>query len=530
MRTIYRCLLVLGLLSGVINAQAQTNSEAKSGLAVGQIQFNVNDYKVEGFNPLSTKVTKAILIKYTGSFDDLSTIYDAANALEQAIKAKGYSLMSVVIPQQSVKNETIRLKTEGFKISSVDVTNNKHFSAENIKRSVPSLIVGENPNLKSVQRSLAVSNLHPSKRVSVNFLSQDKDAETVGAILRVTDQSPRQIFSWLNDAGNERTGEHRLGLGYQHNNLLDKDHSLTFTYTTSPQQPSDVRQIGINYRIPLYKYGGLIDLLGFDSDIDTGRVAEVFDVSGRGKTLRVGYTQLLAKRGNYGHKLYFSIEDKLFDNEVVFEGTSLVPDVRSRPVTIGYNNTLARGKAKLVNDVAVFKNISGGSLNTDQDYAASRVGATQDWQAMRVSSTLNVPLKSWRLLAQLKAQFSDQPLITGEQFGLGGQNSVRGFEERELVGDAGWFSSLQLWAPVYKGLGFGAFWDHGAISRRNPLEDEIASETIESIGAGVRWTSKDSHWSAKLDFAHVINGPLVTGPGITAEGDSRLHFTIIYKR
>ena len=514
----------LGLTASVSNAQTTTVVE------VPTIELNVEAYEIEGFNPLSQGQTNKILKKYIGSFTDLSIIYDAASALEKAIHNKGYSLISVVLPEQPVTNSVIKLRTEGFTIASVEAKNNKNFSATNIRRGAPTLIEEESPNLRTLQRSLALVNLHPAKRVAVNFLSKDKDDTFVNATLTVTDKYPKQYFAWLNDTGNDRTGEHRLGLGFQHSNLFDKDHIATVTYTTSPQNPSDVTQIGLNYRIPVYKYGGIIDFLAFDSDIDTGTVAEVFEVSGRGKTYKAGYTQLFHKRNSYSHQGFISIEDKLFDNEVTFEDTELVPDVRSRPISVGYQSNFKIKSAKVKNGISYHRNLSGGSFNSDEDYAASRSGADSDWQVLRYFATLEIPIKKLRFVTNVRAQHSSEPLITGEQFGIGGNSSVRGFEERELIGDSGYLASLQIWFPPKKGFSFNGFYDTGKISRESPLLGEIDNDSISSAGVGLRWTSKDSRWNLRVDIAHVLQSGDPLGSARTEDGDNRAHFNLLYRR
>ena len=267
-------------------------------LAQSSITLNVEKFEVEGFNPLSPARTEKLLSKFTGKTSDLAVIYDAATALEEAIHAEGYSLISVSLPEQAITNSTIILQTRGFRVANIDAENNNHFSDENVIRSAASLQAGKNPNLKQLQRALSVANLHPSKRVKLNFISRDKDSDEVDVSLSVTDKTPQQFFAWINDTGNDDTGEYRLGLGYQHSNLFNRDHIATLTYTTSPDQTEDVRQIGVNYRIPIYNTGGFLDFLAFDSDVDSGLVADVFNVSGKGRTYRAGYTQLLAKRGS----------------------------------------------------------------------------------------------------------------------------------------------------------------------------------------------------------------------------------------
>lgn len=493
-----------------------------------EITLQVDGYEIEGFNPLSDSRTRSILRLFTGDLDGISTILEAATALEQAIQDEGYALVSVIVPEQPVSRRVIRLQTQGFVIANVETTGNEHFSDENIVRSAPSLARGGHPNLKPLQRSLSVANLHPFKRVTLNFISRERDSREIDVNLAVQDRKPRQFFAWLNDTGSDDTGEYRLGLGYQHGNLFDRDHVGTVTFTTSPDQADDVRQFGLNYRVPLYRAGGYVDLLAFDSDIDTGRVAEVFDVAGRGRTYRAGYTQLLPKRGGYSHKAYAAVEDKLFDNDITFQSNDLVADVRSRPLVLGYEFKWQRERVTLVNDLSWRRNLPGGAFNDDADYDASRAGADQDWQAFAYSGSVQVTAGAWRVVGGVRAQIADEPLIAGEQLGIGGHSSVRGFEERELTGDKGYSVSLEVWTPPYKNFNFLGFIDHGRIERQDSLPGELDGAGIASTGVGMRWRSPQSRWSLRADAAHVIDGP---GPaGATQDGDSRLHFTLVYRR
>ena len=516
---------VLGLVWFSQYAFAQDSSEEIQVLTI-----EVQEYSVQGFNPLSDRKTQSILKPYKGESLSIDAILDAASALEEKIHKEGYSLISVVVPEQPVSSKVITLETEGFTIENLVIEGNVHFSTENIQRTAKGLTVGEHPNIKRLQRAMSVANIHPAKRTSVSFLSQDNTGQSVDVKLTASDKSPHQFFTWLNDTGSESSGEYRLGIGYQHSNLFDKDHTATLTWTTSPDQVEDVRQIGLNYRIPVYSTGGFVDLLAFDSDIDTGLVAEVFNVSGRGETYRAGYTQLFSKRGNYSHQASFAVEDKLFDNEVTFEQEQLVPDVRSRPLVLSYQGKWDNAGKSVTNRLSYYSNLSGGSFNEDADYAASRFGAEQDWDLWRYSGSAQLPVKSTRLVGVARAQFTDEPLITGEQWGVGGQTSVRGFEERELLGDAGYFLSLQLWSPSWKNFDFLGFYDYGYVDRELPLPGEIDTESISSVGLGFRWKSTDAHWSIKVDFAHVLDGIDPVVDGSTDDGDNRIHFNILYRR
>lgn len=55
---------------------------------------------------------------------------------------------------------------------------------------------------------------------------------------------------------------------------------------------------------------------------------------------------------------------------------------------------------------------------------------------------------NWTLSLRLDGQVANEPLISNEQFGIGGVNSVRGYREGEVFGDDGWHLSIEQKTPA----------------------------------------------------------------------------------
>ena len=105
----------------------------------------------------------------------------------------------------------------------------------------------------------------------------------------------------------------------------------------------------------------------------------------------------------------------------------------------------------------------------------------------------------------LDLQSSSDPLIPGEQFGLGGANSVRGFEERELAGESGIRLSVEIWSPRIELFGdarFLGFVDAGRVEREGDVVGIPPDDDIASYGAGLRWQWKE-YVGVSLDVAQV---------------------------
>jgi hemolysin activation/secretion protein len=131
-----------------------------------------------------------------------------------------------------------------------------------------------------------------------------------------------------------------------------------------------------------------------------------------------------------------------------------------------------------------------------------------------------LPLFNSQLLARVDIQFSADPLLPLEKFSVGGQYSVRGYRENQLVRDNGISTSLEWRVPVFNlplpilskpGEGqvqLAAFFDFGwseniDLPSPNP-------KTISSAGLGVRWNpSRKIHsqlyWA--VPFRKIDNNP-----------------------
>jgi len=498
--TVARCAqaaVVLSLtLGGALFLQPQRVNAAG-------IEFVVNAFEVVGENPLGNVKTRDLLEPFTGAHTSLERLQGAAIAFEQALREQGYTFYRVTLPPQKLKAKTIRLELKSFKIGKISIEGNDYFSDDNISRSIPELRVDHSPNIKELSRSLAAANRHPAKKTDVTF-AVNTDTGQLEAKVKVSDESPRGGFIWLDNTGSDRTGETRVGVGFQHSNMFDRDHTLTATATTSPEEVSSVRQLGLNYRIPIYATGGHLDLVAADSNVDSGTVADAFEVKGEGRVLGLRYMHPLPRKGAFRHHLEGSLFDKQFENNISFEGTPIGSNVRSRPLGLQYNASWNKKNVSTSFYLGHYRNLSGGGDNNDEAYASVRSGADSDWSSTRYGASIGYTKNKWVVVGKLDGQSASEPLIPGEQFTAGGSRTVRGFEESELTDDKGYRTSVEVWAPPMKnGLRLLGFADFGAVRRVDALEGERVKDDISSIGLGMRW-SWQNKLRAQLDRKSVV--------------------------
>jgi len=226
-----------------------------------QIQFQVTGFELDGDAPLSARKVRRVLQPYTGQHEGIERLREAAAALEKLFQKRGFSLYRVTVPPQKLTDGVVRLKINRMVVGSITTTGNQWFSPENILASLPQLKKGGSPNTHTLSRALGVANFNTAKRSQLLF-SRGTDAGTVDAEVAVRDGNPQQTYAWLNNTGTRQTTRSRLGLGYQHRNLFGRDHQLSLTYTTSPEDFDKVKQYGAVYRLPVYSWTGMFSFYG----------------------------------------------------------------------------------------------------------------------------------------------------------------------------------------------------------------------------------------------------------------------------
>ena len=119
-------------------------------------------------------------------------------------------------------------------------------------------------------------------------------------------------------------------------------------------------------------------------------------------------------------------------------------------------------------------------------------------------------------------QWSDEPLLSPEQFALGGRRFGRAYEPAELVGDHGWAVRIE---PSYIGRGAGglsayqlyAFYDGGEVRDNESAPSADARRSLASAGFGTR-LDLGRHVSAALEAAWPLTRP-VASYAVSGEGD-----------
>jgi len=542
------CLLILGLatVANVVMAQ-----QPDGGVAIPEGQqdprFDIRRFIVEGATLISSIDIDVVTLPFVGSGKDFADVQRALEAIERLYVSKGFSAVQVLLPEQELDRGEVHFKVIEAKVGKVVVEGNKFFDEANVRASLPSLLPGESPNVNRIAQSLRVANENPAKQ-STALLRGGAEEGTVDAVIRVSDEHPVKYSISLDNTGTPETGTFRVGLGFQHANLWNRDHTISAQYVMSPHERdhphsmslvpnSAVFIVGGAYRIPLYGRGDTIDISVGYSNVKSGFIQGLFgqfNVAGAGTILGLRYNLNLNKIGELDHRVSFGFDWRGYDNRTTIGNTNQVvlPDVTVHPISVTYSGAYRSSSSETSFYFGGYKNLPGGNDGGSKVFEAFRPGAVPGYTVWRFGLGHNQAFDGdWQGRFAFSGQTTRNRLIAGEQFGIGGADSIRGFLEREVSNDSGNRYTLEVYTPdmggkvtLVPGLRARAlaFYDWGRVRRFNPLPGEIREQGISSVGFGIR-LSKGTNLSFKLDYGIVLDDG-----GNQGKWEGRPHASLTY--
>ena len=538
----YRALAVLVFLA--LFVPLRSSAQADPATPSQEPRFEIRKFVIDGATLVSPEQIQAALQPFTGKGRDFSDVQRALETLEKIYTSRGYSAVQVVLPEQEIDKGEVRFKVVEARIGRVVVERNKFFDDANIRASLPSLAPGQSPNIDRVAQNLRLANENPARQETV-LLRGGNEEGLVDAVVRVVDEPPTKYSITFDNTGTSQTGIYRVGFGYQNANIFNRDHVLSAQYVTAPVAASHpntfelypnrrVMIVGGSYKIPFYRLGDSLEMTFGYSNVNTGLLQNLFNISGAGSIVGLRYNINLPRWREVEQRFSVGWDWRAYRNQIVQVGTegSLVPDITVHPISGTYTGSYRTAVSDTSFYGTVVNNLPGGNDGGSSVFFATRPGARPGYLLWRWGASHNRAFANdWQMRFAMNGQMTRDRLVSAEQFGLGGMDSIRGFGEREIANDRGHRGSVELYTPDLsaafqwtggtriRGL---TFYDWGLAQRSEPLTGEAFQQGAGSVGFGLR-LSRGTNLSIRLDF-----GIVVDKAGLQGRGDGRLHASMAY--
>lgn len=464
------------------------------------------------FSPEELQAAVASFIGKEATFEDLLAIRAAITTL---YTQNGYTTSGAFLPPQDVTNGVVQVQVVEGAIEKIEIQGLRRLQI-NYVRSRLNLATQPPVNIHRLEETLQL--------LQVNSLISNVQAELSAgtspglSVLKLTlrEAQPLTASFLIENRDSPSVGSIRGTASIAHNNLLGFGDRFGVDYGVS----KGINTYNINYEIPVNARDGRLNLSYNNSN---SRIIEApfnsVDINADSSNLSLGFRQPLVKTIASEFTLGLSLDLRRSQ-------TYLLEDV---PFSFPPLADSEKGKTRLT--VLRFSQDWVSRSTTQVLAARSQFSFGLDaFDATVNNSGVDGQFTSWlgqfqlvKLLgkntifvARTAAQFSFDSLLPIEQFSVGGIETVRGYQQGQLIADNGIVGSLEVRFPIVsKSSGIGAiqlvpFLDIGtAWNNQGKLP---GSTTLASLGLGLRW-QLDSAFSASLDWGI----PLIS---ISNRGDS----------
>lgn len=550
----------MALLGSAVAAWAQPQPAPQASAAVAadsapvrnDERFDITRFAVEGNTLLPQARVEEVVTPFRGPGRVYGDIQQALEALENAYRSAGYTAVQVSVPEQELTGGVVRLQVVETVVGKVVVSDNRHFSEQNIRASIPQLVEGSAPNLRRISESVQLANDNPAKQVNVT-LTASESTNQIDAAITVKDDNPLRVMLNVDNSGNRDTGQWRTGVAVQHSNLFNRDHVATVAYTTSPDSPSGAKVdlYSLGYRLPMYGLGDSLDFIYGKSNVTSGQTLAVnstLNITGRGEIYALRWNHYFARSGEWSSKLVFGADYKKVDsscniNGGLLNGASLNTCLpySTLPLSVSYSAQQQGVGQVLDYNLGIARNMATGEARRNDalqvtDRYSLFTGSRQSMDNFIIvrggASWFKVFQNDWQVRLASSLQVSPHALPPVEQFGLAGANTVRGFTERAVAADSGAVVNAELYTPdlLVKSEARGNLRLLGFVDAARGANNNVTAAstvpstlTLASFGAALRYTlGRD--FSLRLDVARV----LLNGNSVTEQrGDLNAHLSAI---
>jgi hemolysin activation/secretion protein len=550
-----RCLslIVLAMLqvSGLVMAQTQ---EAAAPVAdppqpvrnvdkPADRKFPILEYQVEGNTLLPATEIEIAVTPFLGPGRSIKDVEAARRELEKRYHDRGLQTVLVNIPPQEVGSGVVRLAVVEASVARLEIKGSRYHSLDTIRETVPDLSPGVTPDFKQVQKELAAVNHGADMRVTP-VLRASTTPGHVDVDLNVQDSLPLHATLELNNRYSANTARLRLAGEISYDNLFQSGQSASLQYQTAPQHTEDAKIWSLSYVVPL-SGGPVLAMYAVRSDSNIAAVGSL-SVVGKGSIFGLRLiSPLHSSRPNFYHSFTVGADYKDFKQNVLLQGADAVASpVQYPPLTAAYSASwygatgdphhagaavTAERSSTTLDLGATFIIRALGGVDAQQ-FSAKRSGADSSFIVLHTGLRRQQLLAgNWSLVGRFDSQLASGPLISSEEYGAGGVDSVRGYVESERLGDDGIRGSLELRTPQLFGSKhsspdqsyFFLFADAARLRILEPLPHQQDAFHLESIGLG-------AHFKRGGLLADVSGARALSDGYVTKSGDDSVQFTTRY--
>jgi hemolysin activation/secretion protein len=470
------------------------------------LTITVDRFEVVGSTVFSPEDLAQVTAEFTKRPISLTQLYQARYKITELYINNGYITSGAYIPPQTIQSGVIKIQVVEGKLDEIQVTGNRRLNSNYVRSRIA---IATKPPLNR-QRLLETLQLLQLNPLIQNLSAELSAGSRVGTSVLEVKIKEAKTFSTqivLDNGRSPAVGSFRRRIQLGEANLLGLGDGLNLAYSNTDGSNS----FDTSYTLPLNPHNGtLIFNYGTTSSDVIERPFDSLHIQSASRYYELTFRQPVIQTPT--QELVLGLTASRRESEISslrFQGKSSLNELspgadekgRTRVSALRFfQEWTSRNNREVIALRSQF-NLGIGALDAtiNSDSPDSRFFAWQgqaQWASLLAPETL--------LLLRLNTQLASTSLLPLEQFGLGGQDNVRGYRQDFLLTDNGTFVSAEVQIPVLRlpqidstlqvipFADFGVAWNSS--SRNNPDPN-----TLASVGLGLRWRQGD-RFTARLDW------------------------------
>ncbi|MBI3272546.1 MAG: ShlB/FhaC/HecB family hemolysin secretion/activation protein [Planctomycetes bacterium] len=480
---------------------AAAPAEADAGkIRISKVNFSGN-------TAVKTEDLVRFLAPLLGRPFTMEGLQDLTERVTREYERRGFATARAYLPPQEIKDETLTIAILEGAIDEIIVEGNKHYSTEflvgRLRRSVRKGVL----SYPDLERAILLLNEFSDLRVST-LMEPGKTPGTTTLRVPVTDRLPLHVTFSYDNYGGHPLNEHKFGVDVDITNFLIPGSNFGFGGSTG-EDPTTALNGDLSYTLPVGTAGATLTLQYNQGNFNINQEQAALNIVGDSRGGGVTFTYPLVKDRFTSITGYVGFN--VADSQLFLENERVSFD-RLRSLIQGASWSAIDGSGRTIASAEVgygLGEVFGGM--PDNDPNASREGGDNSFTRVHLN-LIRIQQFSEDIYAIFKAsgQGSTTPLVSGEQFQIGGNDSVRGYEAGEFSGDHGYNIGVEVrWSPLEDGalLQVVSFLEYAQVFRQLASEEEEAREDLLGAGVGLRCDPSED-----LSFHFDVGFPLGQGP------------------
>ncbi len=513
----------------VVEKTAVQNAPANAA----SIVFHLESLQIDGVNAYDAEDIDAIYRDRLGTSVSLADIYEIANTLTNKYRNEGYILTQVIIPPQTIEDGIVKLRVvEGFVDQIIIEGEPRESALKTIRQYAENLRENNILNAQNMERYLLLINDLPGITAR-SVLSPSKTMTGASDLTIIIERDNYEAEIGLDNHGSRFLGPYQASFSGTANSRFGYNERISgrFVVSGDKDRKNELMFGSVAYEQPISRYGTKIRLIGSITSTEPGDDLDEFDVRGNSKFLSatVSHPFIRSRTMNLYTRATFDWRNVKSRNDLEPSREDRIRSFRIGTTFQFIDTLFGVGVNALDLEISRGLDVFGATEKGDANVTRARGNPEYTKAELQVQRLQRIT-PSVNLLLAGQGQWSATPLLSSEEFGVGGFNLGRGYDSSEIVGDDGIAGKIELqWNEPHKvkylhDYQLFGFLDAGRIWDQDATTSAARRESLSSVGFGIR---ADVTEKTKAGFG--VAFPLTHRVSTTDDRDPRFYFSITHE-